>query len=440
MKQRFGKKDISNALVTGFALFAAFFGAGNLIFPPLLGAASGKHWLSGFLAFLIADAGVAVLAVLAVTKKGGGLENQLGKLWKGPVRVLCIIMSLIMGPLVVIPRTCATAYEMSIKPLLPGLDPWIFSLIFFAAAALLTIRPARVVDIIGKYLTPILLAALIGLCLKGIITPLGPLEESSVRGLEVRTGITFGYQTMDALLAIPLSVIVIKSVKDKGYEGRKKQAGMISLSCLVAFAGLLVVYAGLSYLGATVSSLYVDGLDGTVLVVEITARLMERIGTMVLGVIVLLACLTTAIGVSSAIADYFVGILKNRISYEAMVIIFCVSGVLLSNLGTRNIIAMAEPVLMLLYPVFLTQIFLNLVFDRVENPWVFRGPVIGSLLYLILDLLDNYGLVKIPFLAAVPLSDLGLGWVLPAIAGGLIGLLIRPGNAAEAEPKQKEEA
>ena len=473
MEKSFGKKDFVNVLVIGFALFAAFFGAGNLIFPPLLGASSGKRWMLGFIAFLIADAGIAVAAVLAVVKIGGGLEGQMRKLWKIPSRILCIIMSLIMGPLAVIPRTCATAYEMSVKPLIPGLNSWIFSVVFFVIVAILTIRPGKVVDIIGKFLTPVLLAALMVLCVKGIVTPLGPVSDNLLMGSplggssgglqsglpyeyqfhhlgggllgaaaassgqEVREGLLYGYQTLDALLAVPLSVIVIHSVQDKGYTGKKRQAGMISLSCIVAFIGLFIVYAGLSYLGATVSTLGLGGLSGTELLVEITRQLLASVGTGMLGLIVLLACLTTAIGVGSAIADYFVGLTKNKISYRTMVLLFCAAGIFLSNLGTQSIITLTEPVLSLLYPIFLTQIFMNLALSRLQNPWIYRGAAIGAALFQVLDFLFTKGILNIQFITKMPLWTLGLGWILPAVAGALVGALIRP-KGAVSEPVVSE--
>ena len=422
----FSKKDLVNALVIGFALFATFFGAGNLIFPPQLGLLSGKKWLLCFVAYLLADAGLAVGAVLSAVKKGGGLENQMSRLGRIAARVLCIALMLIVGPLVIVPRTGATTYEMSIKPLFPGLSPWIFSVLFFGVVALLTIKPAAVVDIIGKFLTPVLLVTLLVLCVKGIVSPLGTPAESVMGGMEIRNGLISGYQTMDALVSLSLAVIVVKSVKDKGYHERKKQAGMISVACLVAFIGLLLVYAGLNYLGATVSGQGLEGLSGTELMVEITRRLLAQAGTILLGVIVLLACLTTAIGTTSAAADYFSGVLKNKVPYSTLVLIICGCGVLLSNLGTTQIIALAEPVLSLLYPVFLTQVFPNFFTDKIRNKWVFRGAAIGALLFAAADLLySSFGVAGLSFVDAVPLASLGLGWVLPAAAGGIIGAFIK---------------
>ncbi len=423
----FSKKDLVNALVIGFALFATFFGAGNLIFPPQLGLLAGKKWLLCFIAYLLADAGLAVGAVLSSVRKGGGLENQVEQLGKIPARVLGIALMLIVGPLLIVPRTGATTYEMSIKPLLPGISPWIFSVLFFGVVALLTIKPAAVVDIIGKFLTPVLLVTLLVLCVKGIVSPLGSPTESLMGGSEIRSGLISGYQTMDALVALSLAVIVLKSVKDKGYHERHKQAGMISIACLVAFIGLLLVYAGLNYLGATVSGQGLEELSGTELMVEITRRLLAQAGTILLGVIVLLACLTTAIGTTSAAADYFSGVLKNKVPYSVLVLIICGCSVLLSNLGTTHIIALAEPVLSLLYPVFLTQIFLNFFCGRITNKWVWRGAAIGATLFAAANLLYNaFGVAGLSFLNSFPLESLGLGWLLPAVAGGIAGAFIRP--------------
>lgn len=436
-KRGFGKKDFVNALVVGFALFATFFGAGNLIFPPVLGLNAGKSWLASFFPYLISDAGIAIVGVLAVVKIGGSMEDQLSQLGKWPSRILCVILMMLIGPLVTIPRTGATTYEMSAQPLFPGLSSWVFSAFFFAVVALLTIKPAAVVDIIGKYLTPVLLLALAVLCVKGIVAPLGTPVESRIPGEEVRNGLIYGYQTLDALVAVPLAMIIIKSVKDKGYREKREIAGMVSVSSAVAFVGLLAVYAGLSYLGATVSGEALTELSGTELVVEITGRLLQRAGIVILGVIVLMACLTTAIGTTSAVTEYLCTLMKNKLSYGKMVVAMCVLSYLLCNLGTSQIIALAEPMLTLIYPVFLTQIFLVFFSKRIKTPWVFRCSAIGAALFMAADLLySKFGILDLPFLKAVPLESLGLGWVLPAVVGGIIGAFIRP----KAEPAEKTDA
>ena len=188
------KKDI---LVIGFALFSIFFGAGNLIFPPYIGLTSGSEWLISFLGFIISDVGIIFLSIVAVSK-AGSFQGVVGRAGKKFGLSLEILMMLCLGPILVVPRTAATTFEMSISPLLGNINPYLFSVIFFLIVFVLTIKPNKVMDIIGKVLTPLLLISLAVLIIKGIINPIGELEKVN-SGKLFMTGITQGYQTMDAL-------------------------------------------------------------------------------------------------------------------------------------------------------------------------------------------------------------------------------------------------
>lgn len=415
-----GKQDLMTALVVGFALFATFFGAGNLIFPPLLGTGTGPRWWLSFLAFVITDAGLAVLALLSVLNRAERMEDYLKPLGKWPARIICMILMVCLCPLVVIPRTCATTYETSVRPLFGDVSPWLFSLLFFALVALFAIRPAAVVDNIGKYLTPVLLLTLLVLCVKGVVSPLGPVVQPETAFPAFRLGLLFGYQTMDALMAVPFSVIVFKSLRDKGYTERKDLARMTFLCSLVAFTGLFVVYGGLTYLGATASSLELGGLEGTALLAELTRRLLQEAGIIILAVVVLLACLTTAIGITSSVADYVTEFSRGKVPYSAVVLLCCLAGFLLSNLGTEKIIEMASPVLALLYPIMLTQVILS-YFRKIDKAWICRGAALGAALFTVVELLHDYELISLPWIEKIPLEPLGLGWLLPAVLGGILG-------------------
>ena len=120
-------KDI---LIIGFALFSMFFGAGNLIFPPFIGMTSGSSWLTSFLGFVIADVGIILLSINAVAK-AGSFQNVVFKAGKRFGVSLEIIMMLCLGPILVIPRTAATTFEMSIIPITSSLNSVVFSIIFF---------------------------------------------------------------------------------------------------------------------------------------------------------------------------------------------------------------------------------------------------------------------------------------------------------------------
>ena len=417
------RKLLVNMLVIGFALFSGYFGAGNLIFPPFLGRAAGQKWIISFICFVLADSGLGMLTIIAAMRFSGSARELFGKLGTFSSTFLCSLLILCTGPLVVIPRTCATTFELGIKSLFPSLSPWIFSFVFFLVVGLLTIRPTRVVDIVGRYLTPILLITLAVLCLKGIFSPLGSPGEPQEGFKAVREGILAGYQTMDALAGIPFSIIIMNSLRNKGYEDQRSQHKVLMPACFVAFAGLFLVYGGLSWLGASTSQLELGTLNQTSLLVKITDMLLARGGVVLLGLIVLMACLTTAIGMASAAADYFCSLTKNKLSYKLLIIIICISGFLLSNLGIDSIIKMASPILALLYPVLLTQVVLSFFQDKIKKPTVYRGAALAALITAAAEEAVDLGM-SLPFIEKLPLASAGFTWVLPAIIGGLIGALI----------------
>ena len=411
------------AVICGFAMFAVFFGAGNLIFPPFLGLEAGTSWFKGFLCFVLADAGLAIMTVLACVRFSGRIEDLLAPLGRIPTRILLTIIILCVGPLVAIPRTCATTFELGIKQLLPDFSSWIFAFIFFGIVALLTIKPTAVVDIIGKFLTPILLITLAVLCMKGILSPIGEISETAKTANVTKDGILAGYQTMDALGAIPISIIILKSLTEKGFANKKQIFRVMTPGSIVAFVGLFLVYGGLCFLGATTSLMDLGDINQTGLVVLVTELLLEKFGVVLLGMIVLFACLTTAIGLTSSAAEYFSNLFRKKISYEALVLIVCAIGIAISNFGISMIISLASPLLTVVYPVFLTQVVLSF-FNRVlRNPNIYRGAAVGALIAASLDTIRDLG-VSMPFLAKLPLAEYGFAWVLPAVLGAVIGAFL----------------
>ena len=422
---------LSEAVIAGFALFAVFFGAGNLIFPPFLGLEAGKEWFKGFVCFVTADAGLAIMTVLASVRFSGDIPALLKPLGRVPARILLTTVILCVGPLVAIPRTGATTYELGIEQILPGFNPWLFAFLFFGIVALLTIRPTAVIDIIGKFLTPALLLTLAVLCIKGILTPIGEISETAVSAHVAKDGILAGYQTMDALGAIPLSIIILKSVVSKGYSSKKDIFKVMIPGSVIAFVGLFLVYGGLCFLGATTSLMELGDINQTGLVVLVTELLLKRFGVVLLGLIVFFACLTTAIGLTSSAADYFSDLTKGKIPYSALVLLICGMGVVISNFGISTIIAVACPLLTVVYPVFLTQIVLSFFRKFIKNDNVYRGAAIAALIIAVLDTARDLG-APLSFLTKLPLSSYGFAWLLPALLGAAIGALV-PGGKGKQE-------
>ena len=402
-----------DVIVVGFALFSMFFGAGNVIFPPYLGMESGPQWLAGFSAYFIADIGLALAAMFALLRVGSS-EAVLQRVGCVPSEILMCAIILCVGPMVAIPRTSASTFEMAIAPNLPGVS--------------------AVVDIVGKVLTPLLLAGLAAIIIKGIVTPLGTIAPEALIDSAVVTGVKAGYQTMDALAALPFGILVLQSVVDKGYTESGKKFRIMSGSSILACVLLLAVYMGLAYLGATVSAQYTSEIGRAQLVMAIVEALMGKTGMIIFGIVVGLACVTTAVALTSSAAAYFAKLCRGKVPYKVFVIVICVFSAVVSNLGLDRIVAIAAPVLDVVYPPTLVLIFISLVVPRLPDR-ISRGAVIGALLMSVLCTLDGYG-VPLTFLHKLPLFELGFAWVLPSVLFGAVAAVLphRKEKAGKAEP------
>ena len=298
------KNALGEIVIVGFALFSMFFGAGNVIFPPFLGMEAGSRWLEGFSAYFIADIGLAMMGMFALLRVGSS-EQVLRRAGKLPAEILMCAIVLCIGPMVAIPRTSASAYEMAIAPNLSGVSPVVFSVAFFALILVLCLKESAVVDIVGKVLTPLLLVGLFAIIIKGIVAPLGEIADLPQISNVTVTGIKAGYQTMDALAALPFGIIILQSVTAKGYKQGKSQLRVVGGAALLAGVLLLAVYMGLAYLGATVSTQYTGSIGRAALIMAIVEALMGKTGVVIFGVVVGLACVTTAIALTSSAAAYF---------------------------------------------------------------------------------------------------------------------------------------
>ena len=417
-KKKFG----ADSIVVGFALFSMFFGAGNVIFPPYLGFGAGTQWVNGFLFYFIADIGLALFALFTLLKVGGS-ENITGRIGSVASNILMSAIILCIGPMVAIPRTAATTFEMSVAPLISGVSPVIFSVAFFIVVLLLSIRQSAVIDVVGKVLTPALLIGLLVLIIKGIISPLGSIVNPHVdSSFVIVNGIKSGYQTMDVLAALAFGIIILKSAQEKGYSDARESSKMIRAAAVIAGVLLLIVYFGLTYLGATSASLFSLDISRAELVIGIVQRLLGKTGLVIFAVVVALACMTTAVALVSSAASFFEKLTKGRLSYATLVIIICVSSAVISNLGLDRIVAVASPILDIVYPPTLVLIALSWFGDRLSRG-VYCWAVVGALISSVLSTLSLYG-VSVPIVNTLPLASLGLGWIVPAAGFGIVAYVI----------------
>ena len=416
------KKLVTDSIVVGFALFAMFFGAGNVVFPPYIGMHAGEQWANGFLFYFIADIGLALVAMFAILHAGGA-DNITGRIGHVASKVLMCAVILCIGPMVAIPRTAATTLEMSVTPFFSGMSPVVFSIIFFAVILLLSIKQSAVIDIVGKILTPALLIGLLVLIVKGFVSPIGDIVDTGVSASEgTVNGIKSGYQTMDVLAAMAFGIIILSSADEKGYTDSKSAAKMIGIAAALSGVLLLIVYFGLTYLGATASTVFPTDISRANLVIGIVELLLGKAGLIIFAIVIALACITTAVALVSSAASFFAKLANDKISYSVFVVVICVSSAVISNLGLDMIIAIATPVLDIVYPPMLVLILLSWFGDKLHKS-VYVSSVAGSLIASVLATASLYGM-NVPVIDSLPLASLGLGWLTPAAVFGLVAYLV----------------
>lgn len=419
MSSKFRAFDV---VVLGFALFAMFFGAGNLIFPPALGRLAGDQYWIALIGFVCAGVGLPLLGTLAVAKAGGGIDKISAPLGKYVAKSFTILIMLAIGPFFAIPRTAATTYELAIMHNIPWLGSWAFSAVYFAVVLFFVLSPTSAVDRIGRLLTPVLLFVLAVLIIKGVISPLSPVPHT---GQQQIFGYSFdtGYQTMDLIAATLFGIAILNSLVMGGVNERRHQVSIIVIAGVIAAVALGLIYSGLVYVGAT--SAAVEGTPThTELLFDISEKLLGRYGNIVLGVAVSMACITTAIGLVLVCGKYFSKLSGERLRYKTVCIIVAVVSLVISNVGVEEIIVIAMPFLVALYPVVIVMVILTLMGERFKSVPIWAGAVSGAFLIGIVDAIHISG-VHVAWIDRayniMPLADQGLGWLTPSIVLGLIG-------------------
>lgn len=422
------KEQLKDIFTFGFALFAMFFGAGNLIFPPYLGVISGSHWFVTFLGFTVTAVGLALVALMAVTHFECDIMKFFSPIGKTPALILSFMVIMCVGPLLVIPRTGATAYEMGLKPII-GIDNKIsitvVVVMFFILTYFLTVRPSKVIDIIGKFLTPFLIVALIIIIVKGIVSPLGaPVSEAKITGY-VGKGLIDGYQTMDCFVSLAVGAVLMLTLKNKGYNEPKQQIGMLFKSGIIACATLAFIYGGLTYLGATVSSQYGIDSEKSQIIVNVTQGLLGNTGKIVLGLASFLACLTTAIGLATASGEYLIEITNGKIKYSTFILAMCIFGTVTAIIGVTGIVKIGEPILAVVYPPTIVLIALAFIKDKLQGrgDLVYKLPTfVATVLSFVTVLHEQLGIFN--FIKALPLGN--FNWVIPSTIAFIIAFVVSP--------------
>ncbi len=421
------KKSSKDFIIIGFALFAMFFGAGNLIFPPYLGNMVGTKTPASMIGFLITGVGLPLSGIIACAKINGtftDISNRVGKVFS-VISTTALIIAI--GPMLAVPRTAATTYELAVHPIFPSVSPIVAVIIYFAIALAFILRPSGIVDNIGKILTPALLVMLAIIIIKGIVSPIGPITNTNFEGAFSKA-LLEGYQTMDAMASVIFASIILASVRAKGYKKDSEVIGVTIKSGIVAILGLGFVYGGLMVLGAQTSGIITKDIGRSALVVEIVNRDLGSMGTIVLGVAVGLACLTTAIGLISTGAQYFSKLSKGKISYNAFAIVISVISAALGTGGVEKIVVLAAPILQILYPIVIVLIAITLAGKFVKNNKIVKITVYVTLIISILDTINSLTGGSVAVLKSaigfIPLASAGFSWLVPAVIAFIISSIV----------------
>ena len=411
-------KDV---LLTGFALFAMLFGAGNLIFPPMLGYETSSSWIPTMLAFIITGVGFPFLGILSVSIAGNGIKDFANRVSPTFSKIFAIISILAIGPMLAIPRTGATAYEITF--LHNGMNntmyKYIYLICYFGIVILFSLRASKVIERVGKILTPILLLLLFLIIVKGIFFS-GLSIKPDIYPHAFKKGFLEGYQTMDTLASIAYAGIILKAIKNGRNLTQKQEFSFLIKAGLVAILSLALIYGGFALVGAKMHSVLVTN-DKIELLVKTTSYLLGGYGNLILAICVAGACLTTAIGLVATVGEFFSSITSFK--YEKIVIFTVIISFLLSILGVERIIRISVPILVFIYPVMISLIILNLFGKYIKNDYVYKGVVLFTGIIGLIESLASIGITNTytnSVLEILPFSDYGLTWLFP----GLIGYIL----------------
>ena len=434
---------IRDIFILGFMNLALFVGAGNIIFPPFIGLQAGTAVWPAAAGFLLTGVGLPVVTAIAMARAGGSMASLTRPVGRLCGILLTVICYLCVGPLFATPRTATVSYELALQPF-TGSERWLplWSAVYFGVVVLVSLYPGRLLDTVGKVLSPIKIVALIILAVTALFLPAGsPQEPAGVYATAAFSqGLTNGYLTMDTLAALVFGLVIVGAIRSRGVTSVRLVTRYAVLSGLIAGAGLALVYLSLFRLGTGSTGLTENATNGAQVLGAYVRFSYGAGGGIFLGVLITLACLVTAIGLTCACAGYFSSI--TRISYQVYAWLFAGFSMLVSNLGLTQLISISVPVLTAIYPVFIVLIVTFFFRSRLRSSARVVVPTtLVAFLFGAADALEAAGICMRPFTLTreLPLHNEGLAWLLPALAVMVVAVLAdRVIGAAKPEPLTKK--
>lgn len=436
------KLTLKDNLFIGSMLFGLFFGAGNLIFPVHMGQAAGSNIIAANFGFLVTGIGLPFLGVVAIGTSGSqGLYDLATRVNKRYAYIFTILLYLVIGPFFALPRLATTSFEIGIAPFISKemqtMVLAVFSILFFLLAWGFSRKPTKLLNYVGKFLNPLFLVLLGILMVLAFIKPLGPINGTEVTAAYQQhaflTGFTEGYNTLDALASLAFGIIIVTTIKGLGVTKPSGIAINTVKSGAISILLMGIIYTLLSLMGTMSLGKFAISANGGIALAEIAQHYLGVTGSVLLALIVIVACLKTAIGLITAFSETFVELFPKQ-KYSFFVTASAALACLFANVGLTNIIKFSIPVLMFIYPLAITLILLALLSPLFKHrASVYRLTTYFTLVAAILDGLNALpenlkNTTIIQWLIQLgknylPFFELGMGWILPASIGFVAGLI-----------------
>lgn len=416
-------------LVFGIALFAMFFGAGNFLVPPTIGSQVGDSWFEAIIGFGASGILAPFVGILAVVLSGKNFSDLGNRIHPLLTTILATIVILCIGPLVAIPRTGATIYEVAVKPVYENSSAIWTSILYFLAVFILSLSPRKIVDVIGKYLTPILLLCLLVLIFAGISYSITSQTEIKYLKSGEAMSLAFqeGYQTMDVLASIFFAGILINAARNKGYVSEVDKNKIVIGAGYVAMILMLLVYGGLIYVGSHFS-LESENFTKTELLLNIASQLFGSNGIYLVSLAMIIACLTTSVALTASFGYFFARITNNKLGYHEGVITCTIISIVLSISSVDQMLEYASGTLTFIYPIVLVMILFVLLFGKyVISRTPYLVAVVTATVFSLIGLLGlpKYGYSDMAAIKqSLPLSTHNLEWLLPSLLAFLISTFV----------------
>ena len=433
---------MKETILVASTLFGMFFGAGNLIFPVHLGQMAGSNTWPAIIGFCITAVTIPILAVAAIgNTHSDDLLHLSSKVSDRYGKIFTAVLYLTIGPFFAIPRCASVSFTTGIAPIIgeSHFKLWqlAFTFVFFAFVMYFSLRPGKITTWIGKVINPLFLVFLAVLIVVALVNPGAPL--SQVEPVEAyKSGALFnsiieGYGTMDAIAGLAFGIVIINVVRDLGVE----KDGDVAKETLKAgvFTGILmaVIYMFIIVIGAQSRGIFELSDNGGIALAQISNHYLGRIGSLVLALTITFACLKTSIGLVTSCGEMFLKIIRGKLNYRGWAMLFTLVSFIISNVGLTAIINYAVPVLMLLYPLATVLIIMALCEKAFgKSKYVYGWVTFGAFIPAVFDFCKTLPegvqtALHIPAMTELgrsifPFFDLGLGWVVPALIGLVIGL------------------